>query len=81
MSIKKGDNVKILAGKDRGKTGKIIKVLPKHGKVVVEGLNMVKKHVRPKKEGEKGEIVEIPASIHISNVRRTGADKKTKKQT
>lgn len=70
MSIKKGDNVKILAGKDRGKTGKIIKVLPKHERVVVEGANLVKKHIRPKKEGEKGEVVEIPASIHISNVKR-----------
>ncbi|MDP2704696.1 MAG: 50S ribosomal protein L24 [bacterium] len=70
MSIKKGDNVKILAGKDRGKTGKIIKVLPKRGRVVVEGLQMVKKHIRPKKEGEKGQVVEIPASIHISNVKQ-----------
>ena len=70
MKIKKGDNVKILAGKDRGKTGKVIKVLPKHERVIVEGFNMVKKHVRPKKEGEKGEVVEIPASIHISNVKR-----------
>lgn len=70
MSIKKGDNVKILAGKDKGRTGKIIKVLPKRERVIVEGANLVKKHVRPKKEGAKGEVVEIPASIHISNVQQ-----------
>lgn len=70
MSIKKGDNVKILAGKDRGKTGKVIKILPKRERVIIEGANLVKKHVRPKKEGEKGEVVEMPAPIHISNVQR-----------
>ena len=80
MSIKKGDNVKILAGKDSGRTGKIIKVLPKHERVIVEGFNMVKKHIRPKKEGGKGEVVEMAASIHISNVQRVGTEKKAKKQ-
>ena len=84
MHVKKGDNIKILVGKDRGKTGKIIKVLLKKDRVIIEGLNMVKKHIRPKKEGEKGEVVEMAASIHVSNVKRVGAEKitagKTKKK-
>jgi len=67
MKIKKGDSVKILKGKDAGKIGKIIKSLPKENKVVVEGLNLVKKHIRPKKQGEKGQVVEIPRPINISN--------------
>jgi large subunit ribosomal protein L24 len=67
MKIKKGDSVKILKGKDAGKIGKIIKSLPKENKVVVEGLNLVKKHIRPKKQGEKGQVVEVPRPINISN--------------
>ncbi|MCX6720568.1 MAG: 50S ribosomal protein L24 [Candidatus Staskawiczbacteria bacterium] len=68
MKIKKGDNVLITAGKDKGRTGKIMRALPKEQKVLVEGINLKKKHVRPKKEGEKGQIVEIPATIDVSNV-------------
>jgi len=60
--------VQILAGKDRGKRGKIIKVNPQALKVLVEGLNLVKRHRRPKKAGEKGQRVEVPAPISISNV-------------
>ena len=55
MKIKKGDNVLITAGKDKGRTGKIIKALPQELKVLVEGINLKKKHVRPKREGEKGQ--------------------------
>lgn len=80
MKIKKGDNVKILAGKDRGKSGKVIKALPKDGRVIVEGANMAKKHMRPKREGEKGEIIEFARSIHISNVKKVSEDKKPKKK-
>ena len=69
MKVKKGDNVLIIAGKDKGRTGKIMKSLPKELKVLVEGINLKKKHVRPKKEGEKGQIVEIPAALDISNVK------------
>lgn len=68
MKIKKGDNVIVLAGKDNGKSGKIIKTIPKVEKVVVEGVNMRKRHLRPKKQGEKGQIVEISAPMHVSNV-------------
>lgn len=69
MKIKKGDTVKILAGKDRSKTGKVVQVLPKKDRVVVEGINIFKKHVKPKREGEKGQTVEMPRSVHISNVK------------
>jgi len=58
----------ILTGKDRGKKGKIIKVLPKKNKVIVEGLNLVKKHRRPTRQGEKGEIISVPRPIDASNV-------------
>jgi len=60
--------VKILSGKDRGKTGKVLRVLPEAGKALVEGLNLVKKHVRPKKQGEKGQRVSVPAAVSISSL-------------
>ena len=69
MKIKKNDQVLIISGKDRGKHGKILDVFPESGKVVVEGANIRKKHVKPKKSGEKGQIVEIPAAFSISNVK------------
>lgn len=68
MKIKKGDNVTIIKGNDRGKSGKIALVNPKENKVVVHGLNQVKKTIKPKKEGEQGQIISIPRSIAISNV-------------
>ncbi len=68
MKIHKGDNVKVLSGKDRGKTGKILQVLTSDEKVIVENINMRKKNVRPKREGEKGQIVEFNAPLHVSNV-------------
>jgi large subunit ribosomal protein L24 len=67
MKIKKNDQVKLIAGKDRGKTGKVLHVFPEVKKIVVEGLNLVKKHVHPKKEGEKGQRIEVPAKLAISN--------------
>ena len=69
MKLKKGDSVLITAGKDKGRTGKIAKAFPKELKVLVEGINLKKKHVRPKKEGEKGQVVEIPAALNASNVK------------
>lgn len=68
MKIKKNDTVKMLTGKDRGKTGKVIKVDTKSGKITIEGLNVYKKHVRPRKQGEKGEIVQVTRPVNISNV-------------
>ncbi len=69
MKIKKGDNVIIVKGKDRGKKGKIIRVFPDEFSVIVEGLNIKKKHMRPKRQGEKGQVVEHPGAIAISNVK------------
>ena len=68
MKIKKNDQVKILSGKDRGKTGKVLRVFAAEDKVIVEGANIVKKHVRPRKEGEKGQRIELPGKTDISNV-------------
>lgn len=68
MKIKKGDTVKIIAGKDRGKTGKVTHAFPEMDKVVVDGVNLHKKHMRPKKQGQKGQIIQKPSPIHISNV-------------
>jgi large subunit ribosomal protein L24 len=68
MKIKKDDNVIVLTGKDKGKTGKVIKAMPKENRVVVAGVNMFKKNQRPTKQGQKGQVVEKNGSIHISNV-------------
>jgi len=68
MKLKKGDNVIIITGKDKGKKGKIVRVLPEKNKVVIEGLNMMKKSQRPRKSGEKGQIISIAMPIHVSNV-------------
>ena len=68
MHIKKGDTVKILSGDDKGKTGKVLKVFPKEGKVIVEGANMMKKHQRPRREGEKGQTVERAVPMYASKV-------------
>jgi len=68
MKIKKGDLVKILRGKDRGKIGKILEVSPQEKKVIIEGANLLIKHVRPRHEGEKGQRVKVPAPLDISKV-------------
>ncbi len=68
MKIKVGDNVKIMIGKSAGKTGKVIQVLPADRQVVVEGLHQKKKHLRPQKQGEKGQILEFSAPLPLANV-------------
>lgn len=68
MRVHKGDNVIVTAGKDRGKSGKILQVMPKEGKVVVQGVNMLKRHQRPRKQGEKGQIFSKEAPLDSSNV-------------
>ena len=68
MKIKKGDKVKILAGKDKGKTGKVLQVFISRERVSVEGLNLLIKHMRPRKQGEKGQRIEFPAPMNISNL-------------
>ena len=69
MKIRKGDQVLIIKGKDRGKKGKVLRGFPKKNQVLVEGVNIKKKHRRPRREGEKGEIVEVPAPIDVSKVK------------
>ena len=79
MKIKVGDNVKILAGKDRGKTGMVTKTLKKEDRVIVEGINVVKKHMKPNGMNQTGGIVELNAPIHVSNVKKIETSEKTKK--
>ena len=68
MRIKKGDNVKILRGKDRGRIGKVLRVFPADNKVVVENINLVKKHRKARRAGEQSERVEIAMPINVANV-------------
>lgn len=69
MKIKKNDQVSIISGKDKGKKGKVLEVFPSLEKLTVENINLVKKHRRPRREGEKGQVIEIPKALHISNVK------------
>ena len=80
MKVKVGDNVVVLTGKDKGKTGRIIKTLRKENKVVVEGINMVKKHIKPNRMNEVGSIVDVEAPIHVSNVKVVAEEKKATKK-
>lgn len=79
MKVKVGDQVTVIAGKDKGKSGRIIKTLKKDNKVVVEGINIIKKHVKPNRMNEVGSIVEVEAPIHVSNVKVAEAKKEVKK--
>jgi len=68
MKIKKNDTVMVIAGNDRGKTGKVLKVFPKESRVIVEGINLRKRHTKPSQKNPQGGILEKEAPIHISNV-------------
>lgn len=68
MRIKKGDNVKVMKGKDRGKTGKVIQAFPGLDKVVVEGVNVMVKHMRTRKQGERGQKIEFSGPLRAENV-------------
>lgn len=78
MKIKKGDNVIIIAGKDKGLTAKVIKAMPKDDTVLVEGANMRKRHKRSNKQGGKGQIVEFATPVHVSNVMVVESGKRTR---
>ena len=78
MKVKVGDKVLVIAGKDKGKEGKVIKTYKKLDKVVVEGLNMVKKHSKPRTTEDKGGIFDIEAPIHVSNVKVINNNKEEK---
>jgi len=69
MKIKKGDQVLIISGKDRARKSKVIEAFPKQRKIVIEGINLRKKHMKPKKSGEKGQIVEMPSPLNVSDVK------------
>ena len=68
MKIKKGDKVQVISGKDRGKTGSVVRAFPKNDKIIVEGMNIIKKHQRANQQNRKGQIVEKAMPIHVSNV-------------
>jgi large subunit ribosomal protein L24 len=68
MHVKKGDTVQVITGRDKGKVGEILRTLPKTSKVIVKGINIKTKHVKPQQEGETGQIVTFEAPIHSSNV-------------
>ena len=68
MKIKKGDNVKVIAGKDKGRTGKVIRAFPRELKVIVEGVNITKRHQKPKKANQRGQIIDKTLPVHVSNV-------------
>jgi large subunit ribosomal protein L24 len=68
MHVKKGDTVQVISGKDKGKVGEVLRVLPKLSKVVVKGVNLRTRHIKPQQEGESGQIVTSEAPIHSSNV-------------
>jgi len=70
MHIKKDDKVIILTGKDKGKIGTVTKSIPKDDKVVVSGVNVLKVHQKPRKSGEKGQIIDKTMPIHVSNVKK-----------
>ena len=78
MKIKKGDTVQVITGNDKGKIGRVIKVFLDSDRVVVEGVNMVKKHARPTQDNPQGGIMEKEATIHISNVMIVAGGKPTR---
>ena len=78
MKVKVGDKVKVLAGKDKGKEGRVIVTLKKKDRVVVEGINIVKKHLKPGRTNETGGILETENPIHVSNVKVVTEEKKAK---
>ena len=79
MKIKVGDNVRVITGSNKGKEGKVLNVLRKDNRVVVDGVNIVKKHVKPNRTNESGGILKVEAPIHISNVKVLA--KESKKET
>ena len=66
MKLRKGDTVKVLSGVDKGKTGEVLEVIPKTNKIIVKGVNVRKKHIKPRKQGEEGGIIPVECSIHSS---------------
>lgn len=80
MKIKVGDNVKVITGSNKGKEGKVLKIFRNENRVLVDGVNIVKKHVKPNRQNETGGILEIEAPINISNVKVLEKKKEAKKE-
>jgi len=78
MKIKKNDMVIVISGADKGKTGKVLQVIPERTRVIVEGVNFVKRHTKARGQGEQGGILEKEASLHVSNVQLLYNDEPTK---
>ena len=78
MKIKKGDIVKVISGSYSGKEGRVLKVLNDRERLIVEGINMLKKHMRPNQENQQGAIIEKEGSIHVSNIQLIHNGKGTK---
>jgi large subunit ribosomal protein L24 len=78
MKIKKGDNIIVISGKDKGKTGKVAKAMPQDNMVLIEGVNIHKKHERSRKSGSKGQVVEKSMPINVSNVMIIDAGKRAR---
>lgn len=68
LTIRKGDKVHVIAGKDKGKEGKVLRAMPEKERVVVENVHMIKKHTRPSQKNQQGGIIEMEGTIHVSNV-------------
>jgi large subunit ribosomal protein L24 len=85
MKIRKGDNVKVISGKDRGKTGKVLVAFPAEDRVLIEGVNIKKKHQRATKSGQKGQIIDKSYPVHVSNVMlvdsKTGSPTRVRMET
>ncbi len=79
--VKKGDQIEVIAGNYRGSTGKILQVLPKKNRVLIEGVRIIKKHLRKSQDNPSGKIAEREGPIHISNVKLVESAKETKKKT
>jgi large subunit ribosomal protein L24 len=79
MTIKKGDTVRVRTGDEKGKTGKVVRVLPARGRAVVEGLNLVKKHQRPRGQGKKGQVIDMAMPLPLSVLVLADAPKKKPK--
>jgi len=78
MKIRKGDKVRVLSGKDRGKEGEVISALPKKGKVIVDGVNVAKRHQKPTRSMQQGGIIDKPMPVDVSNVALIDGGKPTR---
>jgi large subunit ribosomal protein L24 len=79
MHIKSGDNVIVISGKDKGVTGKVLKAFPREDRVIVEGVNIKKRHKKPTSQGKKGQIVETAYPMHVSNLKKADEQKTEQK--